>query len=138
MECSYNFQSVCCKSLSHMIRICVIPQCDRGNVKPFEAPNERLGVSGRLVSWGPLIRPIGSKTLYQLRKASRTPELQAPLPGRSLYGTRSSHSVYMQKYPRKGRRGAEASNIRPCITKRTYSDTPKLNSNDVRRYLYPR
>lgn len=47
--------------------------------------NERLDVSGRLVSWGAFHPPpIGSKTVYQLRKASRTPELQAPLPGHSF------------------------------------------------------
>lgn len=39
-------------TLIYTMRIGVIPKCDKGNAKPFEATNERLGVSGRLVSWG--------------------------------------------------------------------------------------
>lgn len=128
---------MCCKSLPYLTRIGVIPQCDKGNAKPFEAANERLGASGRLVSWGGLsIRPIGSKTLYQLRKASRTPGLQAPLPVHSLYMEPVHPTLYMQEYPRKGR------GVKHFVLAllRPYLGPPKLNVNDVRncRYLHLR
>lgn len=97
-------------------------QCDQGHAKLSEAPSKTTGcVRATSLMGGPFIRPIGSKTLYQLRRASRTPERQALLPGHSLYGTRSSHSVHA-KYPRK--RDQEASNICPCITKSPYLEPP--------------
>lgn len=75
---------------------------------------------------GLYIRPIGSKTLYQLRRASRTPELQALLPGRYMEPVHPT--PYMQSI--RGRE-QEASNICPCITKRPYLKPPQANIKDV-------
>lgn len=83
---------MCFRSLSYFILICVITPCDKGNAKPFEAPNERLGVSGRLVSWGDLSSaPSGLRLCINYVKLPVRRRLQAPLPVHSLYGTRSSH-----------------------------------------------
>lgn len=116
------------------MRIGVIPKCDKGNAKPFEAPNKRLCVRATSLMGAFSSAPSGLRLCINYVKLPVRRSFQAPLPVHSLYGPHSSHSVHAKSI--RGRE--EASNICPCITKRALPWTPKLNVNDVRRYLYPR